>query len=769
MMRIKFLLKITCYFLIILFFVLFAGFSYVKNDTKPITEGELLLPGLSDKVYIHRDDNGIPHIYALYYDDDVFFALGFVHAQDRFWQMEFQRRVVSGTLSEILGAKTLPMDIYLRTYGFYHAAELAWDSLDQRSKKIVSMYTAGVNAFIQQGHFPLEVKLLHYQPKPWTNIDSIAWQKMMAWNLQKHSWLNKLDYAQIKNALSEAKILTYFPAYPANGPVIYNVANKPRDRRMISSSKQALPTIIKNTTNDNPLSANDIPGKGSNAWVVSPERSVTHNALLANDVHLEFSAPTLWYLVELHGPRLHVTGASIPGLPAIAIGHNDHIAWGLTSGYNDAADIYILNKKAHLSSHLETINIRRGKPYSLTVYESDDGPIINSVTPQLKSSSSLFALKWPALMPGDTTVQSFIKLNYAQDWQAFTNALKDFIAPTQNFLYADVKGNIGYYYPGLLPIRKSATLLPIPATQEFQWQGYIPFAQLPHMYNPKEGYIATANNKVVNDDYAYSLNARWPVPPFRIERIIQLLNQTIPLDLSSMITIQGDSQSQFWVQLKPYLLKVKPMDAECKKAFILLSAWSGEMKVDSKEATIFAYWLNSLNSLTPSRIRYADKTIEPLYLLQRLQKGLPEDEQQQIFHQAIQTLIQDHGRDPDQWAWGKIHHATFIGDALGKMPFISWIWNRHFPSAGGQYTVNVGRYDPENFNHIQGATFREIISVGQWDNSLYMIPMGQSGDPFSIHYDDFNKKWSRMEYVTIPALAPCPINSKHCLVLSPKL
>ncbi len=747
------------------------GFSlYLYLSTRLLSEGHLSFSELNDTVHIYRDDNGIPHIYAEKSDNDAFFALGFVHAQDRFWQMEFQRRIASGRLSELFGSNTVEMDKYLRTYGFYHAAESAWDSYDARTKKIIECYTAGVNAFIKLNQFPLEITILHYKPEPWSVIDSIAWQKMMAWNLQKHSWMNKLDYALIKNKMgSTIAIETYFPDYPNGSPVIYSRSNHATFAKKKTKTSFSLMSLSKpEPALPQPFSVNEIPGKGSNGWVVSGTLTKDHHAILANDVHLELTAPSLWYLVELRGPDLHVTGATIPGLPAIAIGHNEQIAWGVTSGYNDAAELYILNKNSPLKIRHEDILVRNAQTIHLTIKDSEQGPIINSVTPQLKSTVTPIALHWPALMAGDTTVQSFLKLNYAQNWQAFQNALKDFVTPTQNFLFADTKGNIGYYYPGRLFIKNHATFTPVPVKQAYLLKAYIPFSELPHLFNPSSGYIATANNKVADDHYPYILNARWPVPPYRIERIIQLLQQQMPLTMATMVDIQADVQSQFWLQIKPFLLSVQPKDTLSVIGLNLLSHWSGKMDVNSRAATVFAYWINNLISLTPEVIRHADKTIEPLYLYQSLKKGLPAHYLQLSLQQTMTTLTRHLGHNPDRWTWGSIHQATFMGDGLGKSPLLGWIWNRQLAAPGGQYTVNAGRYHPETFQQIQGATYRQIINVGNLDKSMYIIPMGQSGNPLSRHYDDFNQKWRNMAYVTIPATLPCKLNSKHCLILERK-
>lgn len=720
----------------------------------------LFFSHLHASVNIYRDKNGIPHINAGN-NEDAFFALGYVHAQDRFWQMEFQRRVASGTLSELFGKKTVEIDKYLRTYGFYHAAELAWPAFDKQTKSLITSYTKGINAYIQQGLLPLEVHLLRYQPRPWTVIDSIAWQKMMSWNLQNHSWSNKITYALAQINFGSHAIEKYFPDYPGDAPVIL-----PEQKNPASLNADALKKL--SSLNDNLRhQLNSTPGAalGSNGWVMSGSKTVSGKPYLANDIHLSLTAPNLWYLVELHSPYMHVTGASIPGMPAIAIGHNDKIAWGVTSGYNDAAELYLLNKDDTVTYHNELIKVRNSADINIRVYETKYGPVINQVTPELHSFTQKIVLKWPALLPNDTTIQSFIKINSANNWLEFKTALKDFVAPTQNFLYADVDGNIAYYYPGLLPIRTWKSLTPVPTNQQYQWQGYIPFEKLPQAYNPEMGYIATANNKITHDQYPFSINARWPITPYRINRILELIQQKSRLSMEDISAIQADVKSNFWIQLKPYLLKTKPLDENSRVAMDILKKWSGDMEMKNAAPTIFSYWISVFTDNVPEVLRQQGKTIEPLYLLHKLQNELTAEELQITLKIAMQKLVKEQGSNQAHWQWGDIHRAEFIANGFGKIKWLNAIWNRSIKSPGGNYTVNVGGYDPDTFTQTKGATYRQIIDLSNLDNSRYIIPMGQSGNPLSHHYSDLLHKWRDGRYVTIPSTPPCVLGQENCLVL----
>lgn len=726
-------------------------FYYFKWHSHTATQGRYTVTGLQGAVDIYRDENGVPHITAYANDDDAYFALGFVHAQDRFWQMEFQRRVVKGRLSELFGSKTVDADKYLRTLGFYRAAESAFNAYDQRTQHIIESYTAGVNAFIKLGKMPLEVSLLHDSIEPWTVIDSIAWQKMMAWNLQQHSWLNKIDYQWVKDHYGSIQVERFFPDYA-----------KPTKQIEMAVNHDGI-THDKQSAIDAALGENTLPGKGSNGWVVSGSRTASQKPLLANDIHLSFSAPMIWYLVEMRGPTLHVTGASIPGMPGIATGHNDDISWGVTSGYNDAADLMMVNAASKLQTHEEIINVRFGKPVKLTVNVSEDGPIINDVIPNLKSDNRKIALKWPALLPGDTTIQSFIEINYAKNWDQFVAALKNYVTPTQAFIYADTQGNTGFYYPGRLPIRKQHNAYFELMAEENRNQSFIPFEQLPHQFNPASGEIVVANYNVVDQNYPYSLNDRWPVPPYRVNRIKALLQNKNSLTVNDMIAVQADNLSTIWLKLKPLLLTVKAQNATSKKILEILTQWDGHADVNSKAATLFAYWVNAYNDLIPEPIRQPDKVIDSYIVYSYLQSAPLAA--QKGFDQMVASVIATLGNDSEKWNWGRVHQADFPALGLGRIKLLGLFLNRSIETPGSTYTVNAGTYDARTLHHMNGASYRQIIDLADLDNSLFMIPMGQSGNPFSNHYDDLLQKWVDMQYIKIKSMAGCRAGNKSCLRL----
>lgn len=739
--------------------------------------------GLQGRVTVYRDPYGIPHIRAYKSDADAYFALGYLHAQDRLWQMIFQKHVARGTLSELFGKKTIKQDEYLRTWGFYRAAKQAWRSLNPATQKMISAYTAGVNAFIRQKNYPLQFSLIHYQPKPWTNIDSIVWQKLLAWDLQ-NSWKEK-----IKNYILLQKYdlygINYFrPPYPKNAPTILSAADLKQSgltlqkiaaqkpvRHLLADLSSLRNQVSFSNKIQKSLGFEDAPGKGSNNWVVSGKMTKSGKPLLANDPHLSLQAPALWYLAELKAPGFHVYGATIPGLPGVILGHNDHIAWAVTNGDPDTQELYVLPKHAKLKVLHETIHVKGARAVHFPVYISQYGPVISSVDPHAKHFGLKLAIKWPALMPGDTTLQAFEMLSYAKNWKGFVNAMRYFVAPTQNFLYADTAGNIGYYYPGKIPLRDGwDSAVPVPADQAHQWMGYIPFKNLPHVYNPPEGYIISANNKPVPDSYPYRLNFRWKTVPYRAERIKQLLLHHGKLTEKSFESMQLDTKSLFWEDIKPVLLRVIPLDKESRIAKSLLQSWHGEMARDSVQATIFEYWVKQLAVLIPKEIQFGGRWLEPLYLKRIL--ALPQKQAflGQSLSRAMAALVKSQGQAEKNWQWGNVHHAVFNELGVGKAKSVAWIWRRSIPSPGGDYTIDVGTFDPATWAQIVGPSYRDIIDLGDLQNSEYMQTLGQSGSPISDNYSDMMPMWRNGRYIKMQDLTShCRTQLKACLILLPEL
>lgn len=774
----KKMMRFFLYFLAVLLIliVLILGYSYFSTQNQ--RTGSLQLKGLLGQVVVVRDQWGVPHIMADKSDLDVYFALGYIHAEDRFWQMEMQRRIAAGTLSEVLGKDALDKDIFLRTWGFYRAAQMAWPAFDDRTKKIIEAYTAGVNSFLNTGHLPLQFKLLHYKPTPWTNIDTMTWSKMMAFNLQ-NLWSKKINNYVLVRQYGKNQLSIIRPAYPHNQPTILSLSDVLKshlpmqnstpvvfENKIVADSSTANRLSIINKIADKIKTAmgmKDWQGKGSDNWVVSGRYTDTGMPLLANDPHLQLNSPGVWYLAELKGPSLHVIGATLPGSPLVVIGHNDYIAWGVTNVNPDNQDIYIEPKNAKFMVIHEVIKIKNAPDYVLDVKVSAHGPIISGIGDASKINQ-LIAIKWPALMPGDTTIQSFVKMNYAKNWDEFKNALKDFVAPSQNFVYADVKGNIGYYLPGKIPLRPQYCdlRLPIEPYQHCEWGKYIPFDQMPHVFNPMKGYIFSANNETMPSHYRYSRYFPNEFPGFRAKRIetliLEMINQQKSISMDDFKKMQMDTENNLWEEIKPILLNTKPLDAPSQKALDLLKTWSGNMSTDSVSASIFGAWYGLLLQAFPPAISdFNTEDDKPLFLVNQIKS----DGQycrvngarncDELLSKTLQETTQKltslyKTNNLRKWQWGKIHHVFFTEVVVGLAKPIGWIWNREVSAQGGDCTLNMGSYN-QNFHVVIAPSYRQIINFKAFNQSLYIAPPGQVDDPWSRYKNNLILLWRDGKYL----------------------
>lgn len=714
-------------------------------------------------VKVNWDQYGIPHINAEADDLDAFYALGYIHAQDRFWQMEMQRRIVQGRLSEIYGAAAVDKDKYLRTWGFYRAAKQTLKTLDKPTRRVIHSYTTGVNAYLKKKRYPLPVRLLRYTPDQWTDVDTIAWQKMMAWDLQS-TWEQKLKNYLVTKQLGADQVPVLLPPYPQQAPTTLSNADIQQSGLVQTNKPQHIEADVKlakllddTASIREQLGMADVPGKGSNNWVISGKHTITGKPILANDPHLKLNSPALWYLVDLKGPDLHVVGATIPGMPMVIIGHNDHIAWGVTNVNPDVQELYIEPKNAKLTKRIETIKVKGADDIEFPVYTSEHGPIISNVT-TAKQAGANVAIHWTALMPGDTTAQSFLKVDYARNWQQFVTALADYVAPSQNFVYADTQGNIGYYLPGKIPLRQGCDgSLPIAPGQHCEWTGYIPFNQLPHVYNPPEGMIVSGNNRSVPDNYPYSLTFRWYQPPYRAQRILDGLQAKTKLSIHDMGEIQNDTSSYLWRSLKPYLLATKPNSHLAHHALDTLKNWDGDMNTDSSAASLFVAWYRELSKMGAQQLGEKHWN-EPLFIIQQLKDNGPycrindAKDCQALLTQSLATAIKHLStltcNKVSCWRWGKIHKLHLVYQGIGESDTIGWLWNRTIATPGGKYTVNPGSFD-DTLQQTNGASYRQIIDLNDMDNSRYVYPMGQSANPFNQHFKDLLSLWRDGKYIKI--------------------
>ncbi len=740
----------------------------------PQSQGIIRVRGVHGIVRIMRDAYGIPHIYAID-DHDLFFTQGYVHAQDRLWQMDFQRRIGLGRLSEVLGEAALETDKFFRTLGLNRSAQRDIQVANTETLLALDAYAQGVNAYIDSHRrsLPIEYRLLHVYPELWEPLHSLAWAKAMQFELSE-SWSNDLLHAELVETLGTDRAMQLIPRDFYNGP--YTAMQLP----MPSVGKPDMDRVTK-ALHAIELSLGSLStGLGSNAWVVSPARTTTRRPMLANDPHLRFGVPSVWYEMGLHSPTYSVVGASLPGTIGILIGHNDRIAWGVTNLQADVQDLYMEKLSSEKSDAYEVdgqyvpFTVMREpiyvkgtiEPVTLDIKISRHGPVINGVVDGL---DQVITFRWQAAEHPSTLVNAILPLNRARDWQEFTQSLRAWDAPAQNFVYADVDGNIAYHAAGVVPIRANGIgLVPMAGwTNDYEWIGTIPFDELPQVYNPTDGYIVTANNKPVIDQYPYYLGNLWS-PPYRASRILAHLTAK-SLTLEDMAALQADQLSLLAQKLTPFLLAVKPLDRLIRSAQKELAQWDFRLTPDSAAACIFevTQW-HLLHNLLIDELgveltnKYLDHGYGSLLLMRllaepnglRTRDGLTDwrlDSDAVIscaLEQAVRWLSTRFGDRVQRWAWGELHRATFRHGAFGSVPLLNRVFNIDGGSLGGDGdTVLANSYsfiDP--YTAQIGPGYRQIVDVGAWVNSRAITNVGQSGHLFHPHYRDLIPLWREHKY-----------------------
>lgn len=741
-------------------------------------------------VQIVRDEHGVPSLTAAR-DEDVYFAMGYVHAQDRMWQLEFQRRVVQGRLSEVLGRKALHQDAWMRTLGLHRSARTAWDALSEPAKHSLTAYADGVNAWLGEKHpLPVEFQLLGVKPEPWTAIDSLAWSKMFALNLAGNLDKETAKYVA-QQTLTPEQTAFFFSS---------------RDRAVPAPDREQTASLARIGASQRSIERElNIGGKyaGSNAWVVSGKLTRDGTAILANDPHLGLQMPSVWYPVVQQGKSLRASGMTLVGLPVVIFGQNQHIAWGGTNLTADVQDLYFERVDGRggnryladgqwetIETTVESIPVASEFPAALhkpinpvrmEVRRTRNGPIISDVHGRITQPVSL---RWTALAADDRSYESFYRLSYARDWSSFRELFRDYVAPALNMLYADQGGNIGHLVVGRIPVRKSGDgSVPVPGWEpEHAWTGVIPFDELPATFNPEKGYIVSANDKGIGDDYPYFISDDW-APPERAARIEGLLREK--LARSGRITfddhqpIQTDLVSLSAKKLLPLLTAVKAQNPRQQEALQLLRAWDGAMDKESAAASIFNGWMRALGNELFASVVTEDwvRGSERGYLSEVL-GGAPPDVVYKALTDpketwcsrngttrrcetmlsasldvALDELEKLAGSDPDDWQWGAIHQTSYTHQPFSQVKGLSSLFERKVASGGGQDTVAVSSYvfrTPDGYLGTLGAGFRQIIQLGRGTNRhLYMNSTGQSANVFSSHYADMVGPFENAQYYAL--------------------
>ncbi|MDH7487008.1 MAG: penicillin acylase family protein [Anaerolineae bacterium] len=759
----------------------------------PKTKGTLRVSGLKTPVEIIRDRWGVPHITASSVED-LFFAQGYVHAQDRLWQMELQRRYPSGRLAEVFGEVALESDRFMRTIGLRRAAEAGVAHLNEEERRVLEAYARGVNAFIEQSRrrLPVEFALLRFHPEPWTPADTLACMRLIAWQLSAN-WEAELLRARLAAKLGPERAASLEPPEPPDTPAIVRSPEARSAPSAVAAAQARRPEALREAYRQCPVhfsAALHAPGVtpaplsslgSSNNWVVDGRRSANGAPLLANDVHLSLAIPSVWYECHLQGAGFHVAGVSFPGIPGVVIGHNEHVAWGLTTAWQDVQDLYIERfnpgnpRQYEFRGQWEEIQVvreeirvkGRSEPVVEEVLITRHGPIIS----KLVGEEQPLALRWTGLEP-QHMVNCALNYNRARHWEEFTAALREWSCPPHNFVYADVEGHIGYVQAGWVPQRaRGFGLLPVPGwTGEYEWDGYLPFEELPQAFDPPEGWLASANHKTVDDSYPHFLSADWE-HSLRAQRIVELLHSRKRHTIADFLAMQLDDLSPVARRLLPVLSALEPEGELARRAVACIREWDCRMSADSVAATIYETWMYCFlhRVLDEPLGELADAVVgagilplsqisgfgkqTALLLLNLLTEDPPSpwlvaaapqaaDPRQHLLREALdealRLLRQELGEEMGDWRWGRLHWLAY-NHPLGSVRPLSRLFNRGpFPMAGDQDTllraVVVPRFP---FGPVTTCdSLRMVCDAGDWRRSVIVTTSGQSGHPASRHYDD---------------------------------
>jgi penicillin amidase len=777
--------------------VLGAGLVWLRGSL-PDLEGNHALPALTAPVEVLRDVDGIVTIRAAE-ELDAARALGYVHAQDRLWQMDFMRRTGAGRLSEVVGPATLGFDRLMRGLGLYRLAEAGLSHLAPETRALLEAYAEGVNAFIAApgGPWPPEFHLLRYRPEPWRPADSLVWGRLMAFQLSSN-WPDEVRRLRLAGHLTPEQIEALWPSYPPDAPVTLG-------RRDISrrAAKPALPARASETTlrarpvwdPDEPLPWSWAPKTASNVWVLAGARTASGRPILANDPHLPLKAPGLWYLVRIETPELTLAGATAPGVPFLVAGHNGRIAWGFTTTHADTQDLFVEQLSKDEPGHYDTphgprpfvlreevIEVRGHAPETLTVRATRHGPVLSDLRPRLASAlpeGQVLALAWPALREDDRTAEALHRLNRARDWPGFLAAMEHFDSPVQNVAYADTSGTIGFIAAGRVPRRSAGDgRSPVPGwSGDYDWQGFVPFAELPMTKNPPEGRIVNANNRVVDEAYPHLIAVDWP-GSHRARRIEELLAARDETTLDDSLTLQQDAVSLAARGLLPVLLQAPPGPGRAAEARALLARWDHRMAPDRAEPLIFYAWLAALNEAVfadelgaafPSFARIqADLLLEVLVERPEWCDDIATEDRETCGERialaltmALDDLEERYGSDIHEWRWGDAHATRFPHPILRHVPLAERFFGFAVEAGGGSYTVNRGGVplsgpSEHRFTNVHGPGFRAVYDLADLDQSHFMIATGQSGNPLSQHYGSLVPRWRDGDYLKLDGAATAP-------------
>ncbi len=774
--------RVAVFLLLVPLLAALSGLLWLRSSLPP-AERTLRVQGLTSPVRITRDAMGIPTI-AARNDADAAFALGYVHAEDRLFQMDLRRRFAAGRLAEWFGAPAVDSDRMMRTLGLARAAERQYEVLPREVQAGLKAYAAGVNAYLRdrRSALPLEYYLLRAEPEPWRPTDTLIAGKLMAW-LLAGNYRSELVHAHVAERVKPEELPILYPAYPKDGPVVLGDL-APIYRALPLDRLIALMPAIED------------PARASNNWVVDGSHTVSGKPILANDPHLELQIPGFWYLARLVTPDHTVSGGTIAGSPVVIIGQNERIAWGFTNTGSDVSDLFIEkidpdDAGKYLTptgpqpfvTRKETIGVRGADPVEITVRETRHGPVVSDLAgfaPPSAEPGYALALQATYLMDGDRTPQAFWEMNRATDWPSFYRALAKFDAPEQNVVYADVDGHIAFAAPARVPIRaKGDGWMPMPGwTGEYDWTGFVPFDELPQVVDPPSGRIVTANNKIVPDSYRFFLGRDWDTP-YRAQRIAGLLERQ-PQSPETTAAIQHDIFSTMADRLLPLMLDTPAATPQARAALERLKSWDRRMDKDKVEPLLFTAWLRELN-----RMLLADKLgpafedywgLHPDVIMGILtdHKDWCDDRTTEVvevcseqlgsaLNRALDELTRAYGSDMDEWRWGRAHPAEFRHPLLSRVWGLRSLFRVAIPADGGNDTINRGGMEIRNnaapYQDVLGPGMRMVVDMANPAAAHFMVVPGQSGNPLSPNYDDLLRPWRDGYMLVIDGQKPVAVET----------
>ena len=789
MKKLQIALLIVVMVVIVVF--VWAKFFFLKGPVA-MHEGELNLSQLSAPVTVLTDEFGVPHVYAEN-EDDLFFAAGYLQASERLYKMDVIARAVEGRLAEAFGADLIEDDKYLRTWGFHRIAKNVVKTISPETRAILERGLEGINAYIDthQDDLPVEFKIAGHKPIRWTLEHVVGYARLMGHDLCL-AWMPEVIFGGVLEKLGEERARELYPVYPDTKP--YIVPKTPKNFSAVAESMFRSEKRIRQITG---ASGSHI---GSNSWVLGGEMTESGYPILCNDPHLQFSQPAVWYEMHLVGGRFDVAGVTLAGVPVVILGQNQHYAWGFTNVMVDDTDFYVeVTDDAHPNQyfydgewrdmilHEEIIKVKGAEPEVYYVRETGHGPIINDIHKVLKANeSAAISMSWVGNYL-TSEVDAFIGLNTATNWDEFSAAVEKFWIPGQNMIYADLEGNIGWRPAVALPLRAPGTgLIPLPGDDPaWDWQGFVPFEEMPFQFNPEQGFIATANNKTIGDEFPYYISAYWE-PPARANRIHEMLGDAEKkYNVEDMKAIQNDFLSDHARDLTPIFVDLLSSadlsQPNMKAAYESLKNWDFVQGKHAMAAAVFnTLWVKFAYNLYGDEMdligpefrdgffKLANLSIRnAIYLLEHLPGSswfddvstaditeTPADIVERSLAEAVAMLEEKFGERTEDWIWGDMHTLTHK-HPLAKVAILDKLLNLNvgpFPAAGSGTTVNNMEYRMYNpFDVVLGPSVRHIYDFADFYKSgLSVLPTGQSGNPDSPHYRDQAEMYNTGQYRNFP-------------------